>query len=48
VIPAHLQRFVEEFAFRRSARKFDDAARPQVMVNRAAGCRLICKPLTAK
>ncbi len=46
VSPAHLHRYVNEFAFRRSTCKLDDPTRLQVMVDQAAGRRLTYKPLT--
>ena len=41
----HLHRYVGEFDFRYSTCKMDDAARLQVMVDRAAGRRLTYEPL---
>jgi transposase-like protein len=47
VSPAHLHRYVNEFAFRRTTCKMQDFERLQVMVDQAAGRRLTYKPLTA-
>ena len=46
VSPAHLHRYVNEFAFRRSTCKMVDSERLQVMIDQAAGRRLTYKPLT--
>jgi len=47
VSPAHLHRYVNEFAFRRTTCKMQDFERLQLMINQAAGRRLTYKPLTA-
>jgi transposase-like protein len=47
VSPAHLHRYVNEFAFRRSTCKMVDSERLQMMIDQAAGRRLTYKPLTA-
>ena len=46
VSPAHLHRYVNEFAFRYTTCKLDDGVRLQKMVDGAAGRRLTYMPLT--
>jgi hypothetical protein len=47
VSPAHLHRYVNEFAFRRTTCHLDDSVRLQLMVDQAADRRLTYKPLTS-
>ena len=46
VSPEHLQRYVNEFAFRYTTCKAEDTERVQMLVNGAANRRLTYRPLT--
>jgi transposase-like protein len=48
VSPEHLQRYVNEFAFRYTTCKAKDTERVQMLVNGAAGRRLTYRPLTGR